>query len=106
MAATETTDAEILADADSQLVKPGKQLTLFEGKRYPDVDVRLAGGIKGDADLDGLLSTLASGKIGSTFTLTVHGYVAAKKHALTFDADDGEVHTLVVTLKVDKIDQP
>lgn len=108
MATAEETQAPEAQPTEAQPTETpprvGKQLALFEGKRYPNVDLRMAGGVVGDAEY--LMPDLTGQKIGSAFTLTVHGVVTAKKHALTFDKDGEEVRTLVVTLKVDSIDQP
>ena len=84
--------------------KAGKQLPLFEGKRYPDVELRLAGGMTGDAEF--LLPDVTGRRIGEAFHLVVHGMIVSKKHALTFDKDGEEKRTLVVTLKVDDVDEP
>lgn len=80
---------------------PAKQLPLFEGKRYPSVDLKMAGGMAGEAEF--LLPDVTGQRIGEAFHLVVHG-VVAKKHALSFDKDGEEIRTLVVTLKVDSID--
>lgn len=81
-----------------------KQLPLFEGKRYPDVTIALAGGVKGDADF--LLPEVTSLKIGESFEVVVRGEVTAKKHALKRDEDGQEQRTLVITLKVDDVTMP
>lgn len=93
MATTETTIDE----------KQLRQLTLFEGSRYPSLDVKLTGGVTGDAGM--LLPVATSLRIGEAFELVVRGVVVAKKHALSFDKDGEEIRTLVVTLKVDDVQE-
>jgi hypothetical protein len=85
----------------SETETPTKQLKLFEGKRYPNVDVKLAGGVAGDAEF--VIPEITGLKVGEAFRLVVSGYIAAKKHALSYDKEDEEVRTLVVTLKVDRV---
>lgn len=80
-----------------------KQLPLFEGKRYPDVTIAMLGGMSGDAEF--LLPDVTGLKIGEKFSLVVRGVVVSKKHALSFDKEGDEKRTLVVTLKVDDVDE-
>jgi hypothetical protein len=76
------------------------QLSLFEGRRYPDAVVQLAGGVKGFT-ID--LSDLTEINVGDAFHIEAHGVVAAKKHAVKYDEDGAETRTLTVTLKADSV---
>lgn len=76
------------------------QLSLFEGQRYPDAEIKLSGGVKG---LTVDLEDFASLKVGDDFTATIHGVVASKRHAVKFDEDGNPERTLTVTLKADNV---
>lgn len=77
-----------------------RQLSLFEGNRYPDAEIKLSGGVKGlTVDLDDFTGL----KVGDAFSATVHGVVVSKRHAVKFDEDGNPERTLTVTLKADDV---
>lgn len=83
----------------SALSRVGEQLAMFEGRSYPDIEIKLTGGINGNT-LD-VLPEVTGERIGGTFTLVVSGEIVAKKHQLKRDKEGEEIRVLVVTLKVD-----
>lgn len=83
----------------SALGKVGEQLAMFEGRSYPDVEIKLTGGLAGNT-LDAL-PEITGQRIGEPFTLVVSGEIVAKKHQLKRDKEGAETRVLVVTLKVD-----
>lgn len=77
-----------------------RQLTLFEGQRYPDAKIALSGGVEGfTVDLDDFTGLC----VGDTFSATIHGVVVSKRHAVKFDEDGNAERTLTVTLKADDV---
>lgn len=96
---TEPTTLSALEEIASKREGLG-QLELFEGKRYPDAVVTLAGGVKGWT-ID--LSELTDLSVGDEFHIEAHGVVAAKKHAVKYDEDGAETRTLTITLKADSV---
>lgn len=81
-----------------------RQLAMFEGRSYPDVEIKLTGGIEGDTL--SLLPEVTGERIGEPFTLVVSGEVISKLHKLKRDSEGDEVRVLVVTLKVDAMRLP
>lgn len=114
MAATETEETTMtMTTADGKTTGPVPlsaledaadrvkgQLSLFEGSRYPDAEVKLSGGVKG---LTVDLADFASLKVGDEFAATVTGVVVSKRHAVKFDEDGNPERTLTVTLKADDL---
>lgn len=77
-----------------------RQLTLFEGQRYPDAKIAVSGGVEGlSVDLKDFVGLC----VGDTFSATIHGVVASKRHAVKFDEDGNPERTLTVTLKADDV---
>lgn len=77
-----------------------RQLTLFEGQRYPDCKIALSGGVEGlTAELDDFTGLC----VGDTFSATISGVVVSKRHAVKFDDDGNPERTLTVTLKADDV---
>lgn len=78
------------------------QLAIFEGREYPDAEVKLAGGITGSSET--LLPEVTGLRIGDTFELTVRGEVIGKSYKLKRDAEGIETRVMTIALKVDTIE--
>ena len=105
MSATEETTVSMTAGGITTKPVPLStftgQLAMFEGSSYPDVEIKVSGGLDGTT-LD-LLPEVTGQRVGDPFEIVISGEIIAKTHKIKRDADGFASRVLVVSLKVDNM---